>query len=87
MLDTLERYAIVRFAGASILVSFPDFESQATRQIWEGFRNQATAILLCGNVPKNFSDDYKQMPLCTEKQVRASKYINPLMTKSAEPCG
>ena len=26
-------------------------------------------------------------PLCTEKQARASKYINPLMTKSTEPCG
>lgn len=42
------------FAGASILVSFPDFESQAMRQIWEGFGNQATAILLCGKCAQKF---------------------------------
>ena len=46
-------------------------------------------LLYCGCFPLGvWARDYSHgMPLCTEKQARASKYINPLMTELAELCG
>ena len=66
--------------GNRVEVSAP----HATSRFWLLAWPLRVRISLCTETAHD--EEKNRIPLCTEKQARASKYINPLMTKSAEPC-